>query len=82
MHGVFPRGNILVGIPTRMQVSHGRENLPGQYARVTGTPARFILRLGWAETVATGPGCLATSWPSQPGQEFATLLHFQNPPSD
>jgi hypothetical protein len=23
---------------------------------VTGTPARFILRIGWAETVATGAG--------------------------
>ncbi len=56
MDAAFLRGNALVGIPTKMQVSHGTENLPGQYAKVTGTPARFILRIGWAGTVATGAG--------------------------
>jgi len=83
MDAAFLRGNALVGIPTKMQVSHGTENLPGQYAKVTGTPARFILRIGWAETVATGAGVPCdfedhASWvgSSQP------VLHARNPPSN
>ena len=39
-----------------MQVSCGRENRLGHYPTVMGTPARFILRIGWAATVATGAG--------------------------
>src|SRR5882724_9136522 len=93
-------GNVLVGIPTRIQVSRCGENLLGHYPTVTGTPATFILRIGWAkrsppgrgalrhpghvhpadrlgQTVATGPGCLATSCPRQPGWallSFVSLL--------
>ena len=41
-------GTVLVGIPSRKQVLHRRENLLGHYLPVTGAPARFILRIGWA----------------------------------
>jgi hypothetical protein len=57
----------LVGIPTRIAISRWREKLLGHYAVVTGTPARFILRIGWAQRSPPGPGYLATPWPSQSG---------------
>jgi hypothetical protein len=51
-------GNILVGIPTRIQVSRCGENLLGHYPTVTGTPATFILRIGWAKRSPPGRGAL------------------------
>ena len=39
-----------------MQVLYSARNLLGHYPAVTGAPARFILRIGWAATVATGAG--------------------------
>jgi len=59
--GFSSPAKLLVGIPSRLQVSCGRENRLGHYPTVMGTPARFILRIGWAATVATGPGYLPTT---------------------
>jgi len=58
MDAAFLKRNVLVGIPTRIQVSRCRENLLGQYPTVTGTPARFILRIGWAKRSPPGWGTL------------------------
>ena len=41
-------GTVLVGIPSRIQVLYSARNLLGHYPAVTGAPARFILRIGWA----------------------------------
>src|SRR5713226_1180730 len=56
-------GNILVGIPTRIQVSRCGENLLGHYPTVTGTPATFILRIGWAKRSPPGRGALRLAPP-------------------
>jgi hypothetical protein len=50
--------NVLVGIPSRIQVFYGGENLLGHYPTVTGAPARFILRIGWANGRHRGRGAL------------------------
>ncbi len=48
----------MVGIPTRIQVSRCGKNLLGHYPTVTGTPARFILRIGWAKRSPPDRGTL------------------------
>src|SRR5882672_3891242 len=58
MDAAFLKRNVLVGIPTRIQVSRCRENLLGQYPTVTDTPAGFILRIGWAKRSPPGWGIL------------------------
>src|SRR6267142_7090735 len=70
-------GNVLVGIPTRIQVSRCGENLLGHYPIRHGYPGHVHPADRLGQTVATGPGCLATSCPRQPGWallSFVSLL--------
>src|SRR6266404_4238265 len=72
-------GNVLVGIPTRIQVSRCGENLLGHYPTVTGTPATFILRIGWAKRSPPGRGALRLRAPANLGEHFSALFLFWNP---
>src|SRR2546422_11323591 len=72
-------GNVLVGIPTRIQVSRCGENLLGHYPTVTGTPATFILRIGWAKRSPPGRGALRLRAPANPAGHFSVLFVFWNP---
>jgi|SRR6266404_9833295 len=72
-------GNVLVGIPTRIQVSCRRENLLEHYPTVTGTPARFILRIGWAKRSPPGRGALRLRTPADLARHFSGLFLFWAP---
>src|SRR5712664_573347 len=72
-------GNILVGIPTRIQVPRCGENLLGHYPTVTGTPATFILRIGWAKRSPPGRGALRLRAPANLAGHFSVLFFFWIP---
>ena len=49
------------------------------YPTVTGTPARFILRIGWAKRSPPGRGALRLRAPANLGEHFSALFLFWNP---
>src|SRR6266436_4340369 len=69
-------GNVLVGIPTRIQVPRCGENLLGHYPTVTGTPAKFILRIGWAKRSPPGRGALRLRTPANLAVHFSVCFSF------